>query len=917
MKSASDLFEQAPKVQDILKGHQMYWAHLPGKGKSQKEETLHEHVELVNQYALRLIEVHGLDKVFNSLCTAIAEHRLVKDKPAFAEALKVRSIYSIIFHDFGKVNPNFQIDRMKNNEHFKDRIKVPFHPPHGHSELSAFLYNSFFLKRDVPDSDEGQLLLVLTLLLSYPILNHHAKGLFSPQDKFGEKISWIDYFQEFAEFEAYYGWVSEGQPVFASVLKNLHKALNRFWKFLEDDFPLYALIKLNFSVLTSADYLATSDYMNQEPLDDFGVIDESLSSKIITSAKTSKSYNSAVFKVLEDLNYKPEYSTELGNDYLNELRKEMAVDALRSLNQANDKRIFYLEAPTGGGKTNISMLLAAQLLEKHTALNKIVYVFPFTTLVTQTFSSILETFDLTKAEVAQVHAKAAYRASKEEGAYGTKKINYLHNLFYHYPIALLTHIRFFDWLKTNFKESNYPFHRLANTIVIIDELQSYNPKHWDKIIYLLEQYARHFNIYFLLMSATLPKLGDLLEATNGKPVDIHHLLPNAKQHFFQNPNFNRRVTFDFSLLSETIEMDALLGKVLLASADYAKENDLYPKSVYTIVEFIFKKSASAFYSLLKDASFPFFDEVLVLSGTILEPRRKEVINQLKSSALRSKKVLLITTQVVEAGVDIDMDVGFKDSSLIDSDEQLAGRINRNVKKKGCKLYLFRMDKASIIYQNDLRYQQVRNRAIKLQDYQRILQEKDFDHLYDLVFKDLSEWNKEEMAKGLGTYRALLRKLQFIEVHQEFKLIEQDNVSVFVPLQLPIEISGKDEKERVFSQQELDFLKKGGIEPKNEYIYGDAVFDFYIRIVQDQAGDYVSRVVSYKQMQSILSKFTFSVFASQKLLNELRRFSRNEHSTEPEGYEEFGYLYLSNFEGVYNYYQGLNESAFEASEQQFL
>ena len=878
---------------------------------------MYEHVELVNQYAVRLIEVHGLDKVFNSLCTAIAEQMPIKDKPAFAEALKVRSIYSIVFHDFGKVNPNFQIDRMENNEHFKARMKVPFFPPHGHSELSAFLYNSFFLKRDVPDSDEGQLFLVLTLLLSYPILNHHAKGLFSPQDKFGKKIFWIDCFQDFAEFEAYYGWVSKDQPVFARVLKNLQKALNRFWKLLEDDFPLYALVKLNFSVLTSADYLATSDYMNQEPLDDFGVIDESLGSKIISSAKTSKSYNSAVFKVLENLNYKPKYSTELGNDYLNELRKEMAVDALRSLNRANDKRIFYLEAPTGGGKTNISMLLAAQLLEKYTALNKIVYVFPFTTLVTQTFSSILETFDLTKAEVAQVHAKATYRASKEEGAYGTKKINYLHNLFHHYPITLLTHIRFFDWLKTNFKESNYPFHRIANTIVIIDELQSYNPKHWDKIIYLLEQYARHFNIYFLLMSATLPKLGDLLEATNGKPVDIHHLLPNAKQHFFQNPNFNRRVAFDFSLLSETIEMDALLDKVLRVSADYAKENDLYPKSVYTIVEFIFKKSASAFYSLLKDASFPFFDEVLVLSGTILEPRRKEVINQLKSSALRSKKVLLITTQVVEAGVDIDMDVGFKDSSLIDSDEQLAGRINRNVKKKGCKLYLFRMDKASIIYQNDLRYQQVRNRAIKLQDYQRILQEKDFDHLYDLVFKDLSEWNKEEMAKGLGTYRALLRKLQFIEVHQEFKLIEQDNVSVFVPLHLPLEITGKDEIERVFSQQELDFLKKGGIQPKNEYINGEAVFDFYISIVQDQAGDYVSRVVSYKQMQSILSKFTFSVFASQKLLNELRRFSRNEHSTEPEGYEEFGYLYLSNFERVYDYYQGLNESAFEASEQQIL
>jgi CRISPR-associated endonuclease/helicase Cas3 len=140
----------------------------------------------------------------------------------------------------------------------------------------------------------------------------------------------------------------------------------------------------------------------------------------------------------------------------------------------------------------------------------------------------------------------------------------------------------------------------------------------------------------------------------------------------------------------------------------------------------------------------------------------------------------------------------------------------------------------------------------------------------------------------------------------------------VPLRLPLLIAGEaGENEPVFSQQELDFLSIGGVEPVDGQIDGATVFDFYIRIVQDQTGDYISRVVAYKQMQSILSKFTFSVFTSQKLLNELRRFSRNEYSTEPDSYEEFGYLYLTNFEGVYDYRQGLDESAFEKSELQIL
>mgnify|MGYP000335079520 CR=1 FL=1 len=85
---------------------------------------------------------------------------------------------------------------------------------------------------------------------------------------------------------------------------------------------------------------------------------------------------------------------------------------------------------------------------------------------------------------------------------------------------------------------------------------------------------------------------------------------------------------------------------------------------------------------------PFFDEIYLLSGTILEPRRKEIIENLKTSEYRKMRVLLISTQVVEAGVDIDMDLGFKDKSIIDSEEQLAGRINRNVRKQSCKLYVF-------------------------------------------------------------------------------------------------------------------------------------------------------------------------------------------------------------------------------------
>ncbi len=92
-----------------------------------------------------------------------------------------------------------------------------------------------------------------------------------------------------------------------------------------------------------------------------------------------------------------------------------------------------------------------------------------------------------------------------------------------------------------------------------------------------------------------------------------------------------------------------------------------------------KKSTTELYNSINKLRDIFkFDEIFILSGTILEPRRKEVINYLKDP--KYKKILLITTQVVEAGVDIDMDCGFKNISLLDSDNvdswQKCGALNR-------------------------------------------------------------------------------------------------------------------------------------------------------------------------------------------------------------------------------------------------
>jgi len=86
----------------------------------------------------------------------------------------------------------------------------------------------------------------------------------------------------------------------------------------------------------------------------------------------------------------------------------MAAEAITTLRQNIDKRLFYLEAPTGGGKTNMSFACALELLKSDERLNKVFYVFPFTTLITQTFKSIKETLQIDNDKVIQLHSKGGF-----------------------------------------------------------------------------------------------------------------------------------------------------------------------------------------------------------------------------------------------------------------------------------------------------------------------------------------------------------------------------------------------------------------------------------------------------------------------------------------------------------------------------
>lgn len=939
MKKLIDFLEDPDlRAENLLAHADKYLAHIPkwGDPADKKSETLGEHLTLVLDHARKICELHGLDSAVERLIGKVVEQLNFENPELAADWVLAFFVNTVVFHDFGKANEHFQTKRMENQDPlFGGDFPEIFTPCYGHSDLGGYLFSVYHLEKigalSISQADRKKLS-VLALLFCNSILLHHSPKLKQPQQRVTDS-QFLKFRAELGRFlRLYKGFPEIG--VSEIYFKNLVGVLKEFDKNVTN-FALFALLRLNFSLLTASDYMATWYYgyeMGMTTEQHWGVFSQVKREALIHAARTEKAYNALAYEFFENPNYVLRHPTEPSEQNLNILRTEMTVEVLRQLKKHRDQRLFYLEAPTGGGKTNLSMLAVAELMRANPELNKVFYVFPFTTLITQTHRSIKETLLLSDDDIALLHSRVGFQTlteakvieeerdeeSKQDGTYGDKRRDFLQNLFVLYPFTLLTHIRFFDILKSNRKDDIYLMHRLANSVVVLDELQSYPPKQWDKMLYLLDQYGQYFNIRFILMSATLPRL-DKIEAVRraagGHLPPVVDLLPEPKRYFV-NPNFKGRVTFRFDLLENRTDF-ILLPELAQVVSEKSKARAELPESegrVFTMIEFIFKKSATEFRREF-DKLEQFFDEIFVLSGTILESRRREIIAYLKRNRkTKGLKVLLITTQVVEAGVDIDMDLGFKNVSLIDSDEQLAGRVNRNVSKQGCEVWLFKSNEPLLLYKADLRYQAMRD--LSNSERRKILEDKKFEVLYEQVFDRIEAQNRSTVVENFEeNYLALFQKLDFKQVHDKFKLIEQPTLSVFVPLSLPLKIENeKGEQEDFFSKNELRFLEKVGIKTLgSSSVDGEKVWRFYRQLTQseEKPTDYVASKIEQKTLQGVLSKFTFSTFDSPKNRLGLRCFC-----DETACFENYFVLTRYMDENLYDVLSGLDESKLRSADNFF-
>jgi len=842
----------------IIKNVEKYLAHLP-KEVNLEKETLLSHSNLVLEYSLKLIKHNQIENNIDAVLFNIS------DNVDFLNSIKLLYIKAIYWHDIGKINENFQLEKMNNSKF----LKVDYDISSKHSILSAYLYlvSSFdYINKAFSDINKKIELISISVSFAMTIWRHHTGIYKSINDLICDKdeglpiCSKLDIYLNILNLDI-------NNQMHNHLMNNLVNGdlKNR----LKTNENYFLLSKSLFSLLIISDYYATAQFMNFGNVaglkyNDFGLIDAVFSDKVHNEfyvdkydiKGTQKTFNQELKDKKNDDFEDFEALYEKSNANLNHLRNKLFIEVRTNLRQNLNQNLFYIEAPTGAGKTNLSLMSVIEILKNDISINKVFYVFPFTTLITQTYDSIKTTLNLNNSQIVQLHSKAKYNdksESKKDGVYGDSKTNFLDNQFMNYPITLLSHVKFFDILTGVSKDDNYIFHRLANSIVIIDEIQTYNPSMWSSIIYILDSFAKNFNIKFIVMSATLPKIGDIIDSQ-------FVFLVSNKQQYFQNPNFAQRVDIDTKVIKVENPKD-IYQRVEKESKSYQKISKT--DKVKTIIEFITKKGADEFYQEAKEKNKDkkkFFDTIFILSGTILEPRRKEIIRFLKNT--HDQNILLVTTQVVEAGVDIDMDIGFKEKSLVDSDEQLAGRINRNSSKEGNKLYLFEMKnpKAKYVYKGDKRLSVQDDSKVKLDD---VLKNKDFDAYYNQVIENIKSINDVSFVENLNSYIDHIKNLRFSETH--IKLIEIESISVFVPHNLMAKL------------------------------YWNA----YEKAIRNQEKDLIDKNIDIKKLSAKISKYTFSLAKYQGSgIEYLLPYCKD-------GKEKYGYLYLEEYQSIYSYEDGLD------------
>lgn len=504
--------------------------------------------------------------------------------------------------------------------------------------------------------------------------------------------------------------------------------------FLQGDaFSLALFTRMVFSSLVDADFLATEAFMNATQAQNRNLVPENPLA--------------AICQLIDERIDR--FGPPSPGDVVNIQRKAVVNDCRASA--ADVPGIFSLTVPTGGGKTLSSLSFALRHALTH-GQRRVIYVVPFTSIIEQNAEVIREI--LASLETASFTPMIEHHSALSPDKESTQSRLAAEN--WDAPLIITTAVQFYESLFAAKTSRCRKLHNIANSVVILDEAQSLPVDFLSPCLRVLQELAAHYHTSVVLCTATQPA--------------VH----------YDADEFPIGLKDCREIIGDTISLFAALKRVevkLLGDICDAMLIERLSNHAQVLCIVNRRKHAQQLFQLLGGGEGNYH-----LSALMCPEHRSQILVEVRVRLCKGLPVRVISTQLIEAGVDVDFPVVYRALAGLDSIAQAAGRCNRNgtLCSPG-HTYIFRPEDQ----RGETYFRETAQVAHQLSDlHPDLLGQEAIRHYFDLYYyQQKSRWDSKDILGRFrldGRNRSFPFDFGFATVADEFRLIEDWQVPVIVP-----------------------------------------------------------------------------------------------------------------------------------------
>ena len=352
---------------------------------------------------------------------------------------------------------------------------------------------------------------------------------------------------------------------------------------------------------------------------------------------------------------------------VNKLRCE--IQQICERESQGEKGFYSLTVPTGGGKT-LSSLVWAIRHALHHGMKRIIIAIPYTSIIVQTAAILKDIFG--EENVLEHHSNYDYEAVKNE------RLRHQYKLAtenWDYPIIVTTNVQLFESIFSNKPSDCRKLHNICNSVIILDEVQTLPTGFLQPIVDTLKTYQKIFGVSVLFATASQPILG-------GTDINSESIIKGCNSKFEGIKYIREIIPNKLNLHDKLRRVKLSINNESKTYSEIAEELSRH-KRVLCIVNT--RKDAKEIFDCLPKEGI-----TLHLSRMMCPDHVNETIAKVKQALKDDSNAIIrvVATQLIEAGVDIDFPVVYRQEAGLDSILQAAGRCNREGKNGICTTYVF-------------------------------------------------------------------------------------------------------------------------------------------------------------------------------------------------------------------------------------